>query len=150
MGDDAVLEVARHYKSLQDKYTYFLLTAAGACIALSVRATSGSPIKISQLPLGLAVLAWGASIICGCQFLRLLGGMTYKNYEWLLWWHRAANRQSQPNELASARAQEESQFERGQKKAGFLSNIQFYSLLLGGVFYLIWHILEMAKLTNAS
>ena len=77
MSSEAQLEVYRTLREAQGRYTYFLLAAAGAGIALAVNETHRAELAWSQLPLGLAVLNWGSSFFCGCRYLNNVGVMLY-------------------------------------------------------------------------
>ena len=45
MSEDLQNEVYRQFRTAQDKYTYFLLAAAGAGIALAVNQTQGADLS---------------------------------------------------------------------------------------------------------
>jgi hypothetical protein len=66
---EAQHEVFKHLLEGQNKYAYFLLTAAGGAVALAVNQTQGAVLKWSQLPLGAAVLCWGLSFFFGARHL---------------------------------------------------------------------------------
>ena len=76
MPTEAEIEIHRALREAQGRYTYFLLAAAGAAIALAVNQTQGLSLSWSQIPLGLAITAWGLSFFCGC---RRLGYVSSKN-----------------------------------------------------------------------
>ncbi len=56
MTGESAREVFRALRKSQDKYTYFLLAAAGAAIAVAVNQTQGLAIAWSQVPFALSVL----------------------------------------------------------------------------------------------
>jgi hypothetical protein len=70
MANDMQMEVYRALRTGQDKYTYFLLAAAGAAIALAVNQTHDAALAWSQLPLLIGVLCWALSFVFGCLHLQ--------------------------------------------------------------------------------
>lgn len=84
MSDDRLIELSGQLRTAQDKYTYFLLAAAGAGVALAVDQTSDSMILYSMIPLGFAVLSWGFSFYCGCRQLLYVMSALYANFDLLL------------------------------------------------------------------
>jgi len=83
MATENLREVYRQLRMAQDKYTYFLLAAAGAAIALAVNQTQGAAISWSQIPLAGAVLCWGLSFFFGCRHLNYVSSTLYSNAELL-------------------------------------------------------------------
>src|SRR5687768_115767 len=79
MGE-AEQELFKHIREGWSKYTYFMLTAAGAAIALAVNQTQGAALKWSQVPLATAVLCWGLSFFCGAQHLVYVNASLYANF----------------------------------------------------------------------
>ena len=74
-------EVYRALRQAQDKYTYFLLAAAGAAIALAVNQTQGAAMAWSQVPLAAGVLSWCLSFFFGCRHLAYVNSTLYANAE---------------------------------------------------------------------
>lgn len=60
-------EVYRAIVLSAQKYTYFLLTAAGAGIALAANQTQGEVLGWAQTPLAIAVICWCLSFFFGCR-----------------------------------------------------------------------------------
>src|SRR4051812_2829586 len=67
----------------QEKYTYFLLAAAGASIAFAVTQSQTATLTWWKLPLALAVLSWAISFYAGCRQLRDVANVTRANYDML-------------------------------------------------------------------
>ena len=78
---DAQHEVFKHLREGQDKYTYFLLTAAGGAVALAVNQTHAEVLKWSQLPLATAVLCGGVSFFSGCAKIEYVNSVLYANLD---------------------------------------------------------------------
>lgn len=63
-------EIYKATREGQDKYTYFLLAAAGAAIAFAVTQSQTATLTWSKIPLALAVLSWAFSFYAGCHQIR--------------------------------------------------------------------------------
>ena len=61
--DQELMEIHKQHRTGQDKYTYFLLAVTASAVAFSVQKTSGLVLSWSLLPLGIAVLTWGTSVM---------------------------------------------------------------------------------------
>ena len=83
MASELQRELYRTLREAQDKYTYFLLAAAGAAIGLAVSQTQGARIVWAQIPLALAVLSWGLSFYFGCRHVAYVNSTIYANVELL-------------------------------------------------------------------
>ena len=79
MATEAELEVYRAHREAQTRYTYFLLAAAGAAIALAVNQTQSSSLSWSQFPLAAAVLSWALSFFFGCRHLGYVASTLFAN-----------------------------------------------------------------------
>ena len=74
-------EIYKAAREGQDKYTYFLLAAAGAAIAFSVTQSQNAFLTWSKLLLALAVLSWALSFYAGCRQIREVASVLQQNYE---------------------------------------------------------------------
>lgn len=144
MSDEAGQEVYRQFRTVQDKYTYFLLAAAGAAIAFSLNQTHSLPLSWQQAPLALAVISWAASFYFGCQHARYIASSLYSNLEWLRiakGEHPDVGSHPQAIEAACAGIQEALTF--NSERAERYSNWQFRLLVVGALLYITWHVVEM-------
>ena len=129
----------------QNKYVYFHLAVAASAIALAVQKTAGSPLAWSQLPLGLAVLSWAASFFSGCRNRSFFASTIYANLSMVSVQDGSHPDTPQHPELAKAACE-------GIRKAAdsniasmsFWGKAQSRLLVLGAVFFLIWHVMDMA------
>ena len=80
---EEINEVFRALRESQNKYTYFLLAAAGAAIALAVDQTHVAALAWSQVPLALSVLSWALSFLFGCRHIAYVNSTLYANSEYL-------------------------------------------------------------------
>jgi len=148
MPDENLLELYRQLRLAQDKYTYFLLAAVGAAIGLAITQTQNTALSWSQIPLGLAVLCWGISFIFGCLQLINTNSALYTNAEKLRV-ERGINPMvgNDPQKMVKANQILSKSFEKSSNRANRNGKWQFRFLILGALFYISWHILEMWLIT---
>jgi len=144
MADEMAREVYKALREAQNKYTYFLLAAAGAAIALAVNQTQGTAMAWSQIPLAAAGLSWGLSFFFGCRHLAYVNSTLYANAELL----RVDSGQypevgAHPQMMAAASEGIRRAIETNSERANRLGHLQFRFLIAGAVLYIVWHILEM-------
>ena len=144
MPTEAELEIHRALREAQGRYTYFLLAAAGAAIALAVNQTQGLSLSWSQIPLGLAITAWGLSFFCGCRRLEYVSSNLYANAE-LLQVESGQHPQlgNHPDYIAEASEGLRGAFKKNAYSANRFGHWQFRLLIAGGVLYVAWHVWEM-------
>jgi len=144
VASDTELVLFTAHREALAKYTYFLLTAAGAGIALSVNQTRGAALAWSQIPLAIAVVCWGASFFCGVLHLEYVNASNYDNLELLrvqAGGHPMAGTHPQKIEIGLNVLIEELE-KKGSKAAAF-GRSQFFLIIAGAVSYVVWHVLEM-------
>lgn len=78
--ESAIANLHKAHTDAQDKYTYFLLAAAGAAIAFAVQKTEGMSLSWWLTPVALATAAWAGSFFCGCKNLSWVGAALSANY----------------------------------------------------------------------
>ena len=121
MGNTALLvELYKQHRAGQDKYAYFLLAVAASAVGLVVQKTTGVGFHCSQLPLAVATGLWIMSFIFGCRHILLSQAALMANIVLI---------------------------KKMLSKAKFYGKWQFLLLLAGAVFFLLWHGLEMFRLT---
>lgn len=144
------LEVYRQSRQGQDKYTYFLLAAAGASIAFALNQTKGQALQSSHWPLGLAVLSWAASFYMGCRRLHAFEAVLNLNQQLIrvqkgtheVLQHRA--------EIPIAAEAIKTHLYAENNKVGSRGRRQFRLLIAGAAFYIGWHTWEMYRAAIAS
>ena len=149
MTTEAEREVYRALRESQNRYTYFVLAAAGAGIALAVRETSSAGFEWPQIPLAVAAIVWGLSFFCGCRNSALVSSTLYANLE-LLRVLDGQHPEVGPNQNLIAPASEgiRRAIEANSESANRVGHWQFRLLVLGAALYLAWHLLEMYLRTN--
>ena len=144
MTDAAAREVYKAHREVQNKYTYFLLAAAGAAIALAVNQTQDVAMAWSQVPLAAGALSWGLSFYYGCRHLAYVSSTLYANIELLrVKSGQHPNVGADPQRMTAAIEAIRQIIESNNKRANRLGHRQFRFLVLGAVLYIVWHILEM-------
>jgi hypothetical protein len=150
MENENTREIYRQLRTAQDKYTYFLLAAAGAAIALAVNQTQDDAIAWPQVPLALAVLCWGLSFFLGCQHVQYVNSTLYANAD-LLKIESGTHSEvgEHPQMIAAASEGIKQAIEHNASRANRLGHRQFILLVTGAVLYVVWHVVEMFLRTLA-
>lgn len=142
--DHLQLEVYKQHRTAQEKYIYFLLAAAGAAIALVVNQTQGLPLRLSQAPLGLAVMLWGLSFYFGCRHLTYVELTLFHNAELLkVQSGEHPNVGNRPDLAMIANEVIREVIERDGRRSHRFARLQFASLIVGAILFLGWHVFEM-------
>ncbi len=146
MPDAKQIELHRQLRTARDKYAYFLLAAAASATALALNRTAGSALTPSMAVLGVAVFCWGMSFFCGCRCLRLEHSNIFANFE-LLRVQRGEHPEAgtHPQVIAAATTGVTSAMESNSESSGSSARWQFRLLVGGALFYIAWHVLEMAQ-----
>lgn len=140
-------ELHKQHQASQDKYTYFLLAAAGACIAFSMEKAQGVPLTWHLALLAVAVLCWASSFYCGCKCANTVQGLLRANSNLLSLY--AGTHENQPDhpELAAAAIRGvRSVIEQNIKRATQFNDWQFRLFASGGVSFVAWGITEVIRL----
>jgi uncharacterized membrane protein YgdD (TMEM256/DUF423 family) len=146
---ESVQEVYRQHRTTQDQYTYFLLAAAGAAIALAVQQTMDRSLSLSLLPLGAAVLSWGASFYCGCLQLQYLSAILYANMDLLIIEQgRHPKVGNHPDYIEAASSGVKKAIDGNSNRVQRYARWQFRLLVLGAILFVGWHVIEMALRTK--
>lgn len=144
MQGDSQRDIFKLLREAQDKYTYFLLTASGAAIALAVNQTAGARIAWSQVPLAGAVFCWGLSFFFGCRNLLYVCSTLYANHNlFVVQSGRHPDVPPIPDYIAAASEGIRNAIEKNADSANLFAKLQFRLFVSGGVAFVAWHILEM-------
>lgn len=76
-ADENFREIYRALRDAQNRYTYFLLAAAGGAIGFAVTQTRDASLNWTHSLLGCAGLAWGFSFYFGCRHLAYISSSLY-------------------------------------------------------------------------
>jgi len=144
MTDENIIELHRQLRTVQNKYTYFLLAVAAAAVAYAIKLTTNATLTFSMIPLAIAILCWGLSFLCGCRQLNYVSSTIYANYELLMVQkgkHPEAGTNPQIIEAASKGIRQA--IKSNTDKILFFAKLQFRFLITGAIFFVAWHIIEM-------
>lgn len=144
MPSEIQLEIYKQQRTAQDKYVYFILAAAGACIAFAITKTQDMALNRWHSIVGLAVIVWGASFYAGIRHLQLLSAVLNLNFELSkveAGQHPDAGNNPRMMQFAKDAIKERVQIVNN--KSNRWAVAQSYLLLAGGFAYLIWHVVEM-------
>ncbi len=148
MNNDEMRQIHDQLHKAQNRYTYFLLAAAASAIALIIKSTDESTFAIPMLPLGLAVISWGVSFFYGCKNIQFVNSTLYANYNYLIVKSGLHPKAGKDPELISAASQGiRKAMEYNSERANRFVKWQFKLLVIGALFYLVWHLLEMLART---
>jgi hypothetical protein len=142
-------EIRVQYRQQQEKYTYYIIALCVTAIGFSIHKTSGLPLACKQIPVGIAVLSWGASIYCGLKFLRGGLGVLYDNHQYYeIIQGRDPDIGKEREKINKASNLAEKLINQKSEKVSKFFDWQFRLFSIGFVSFLIWHILEMYMNTN--
>lgn len=129
---EAANKLQEQIQGSREKYTYFLLTAAGACIGYAVEKVAGFALQWKLVVLAVSLLAWGISFWFGCRAInRNESGLRY-NHAWL-----TAARSPMDKVALDSLMSDES------RASASSSRWQFRFFVLGGVAFILWRLLEL-------
>ena len=146
--DKALLELHKQHQTRQEKYTYFILAVAASAVAFAVQKTSGLKLSWWLMPVAIAVLSWGVSFFFGCKNLVWVQTALSANYNLLslsLGVHPEQPPNSKQQKAAESGVRKAIKF--NVERAELYATWQFRLLVLGAVFFIVWHILEMYRAT---
>lgn len=139
-------DLRKAHSTGQEKYTYFLLAAAGAAIGFAVQKTEGQLLSWWLLPVALATVCWGISFYFGCKNLDRVHAAIGANVT-LLQLRQGSHPEQPPHpdhSLAAATGVERA-MERSIDRASLFSVWQFRALVGGAILFIAWRVLEMLR-----
>lgn len=142
-------ELRTQHRSLQEKYTYYVIALCVSAVGFSIHQTKGLPLEISQIPLGFSIIFWSISVYCGIKFLRYQISLIYTNFSMLE--IQSGNDPitgKDQNKIDYGLKLVDKIFYKDSNTASLLSKFQYYFFLIGYVFYIVWHVYEMFLLTQ--
>ena len=145
---ESLSEVRKAHNAGQEKYTYFLLAAAGAAIGFAVQKTEDQILTWWLLPVALATLSWGISFYFGCKNIERVHASMGANATMLqLRQGIHPDQPSTPQHADDAMAGVGAALERSIVRATVYSIWQFRMLVLGSIFFIAWRVLEIVRLS---
>lgn len=145
------LELYKQHQASQDKYTYFLLAAAGAAIGFAVQKTEGLRLSWWLVPVGLAIVCWGVSFYYGCKNIVWVQTAIYANHSLLqLKAGVHPNQPPHPELTTAAMSGVKEALDSNVSRAQFYGQWQFRMLITGALLFICWRGLEMVRITYAA
>jgi hypothetical protein len=146
--DGAMSDIYKAHQTGQEKYTYFLLAAAGAAIGFAVQKTDGLRFSWWLLPVGLATICWAASFYAGCQNLLWVQSTMTGNMALLQLQNGTHPEQPRGGDyLTAAIAGTREATHANAGTAHEYGNWQFRYLVLGSALFITWRVAEMARIS---
>ncbi|MFA5783066.1 MAG: hypothetical protein WC868_12440 [Bacteroidales bacterium] len=141
-------EMIKQFRQQQEKYTYYIIALCIAAIGFSIHKTTSLPLKLGQIPLGIAILTWGVSIYCGLKNIHYVLSTLYANIAYLeIAQGKDPDIGTHPQKIKAATEGIKRAMESNSEKASSLSTWQYRLFIIGFIAFLVWHILEMYKIT---
>ncbi|MEM5406021.1 hypothetical protein [Paraburkholderia unamae] len=133
MDIEAANKLQAQIQDSRQKYTYFLLTAAGACIGYAVEKATGPALQWKSIALAASLIAWAASFWFGCRAVkRNEYGLQYNHA-----WHVEARSPADKIALDSLLTSEA-------RSSASSSRWQFRFFVVGGGSFVLWRLLELS------
>jgi hypothetical protein len=143
-----LLELYKQHCEGKDKYTYFLLTVAGAAIGFAVQKTDGAIISWWLLPVAAATISWTLSFYFGCKNLDSVLSAILVNYNLLqLKQGSHSNQPNHPQAVQIAMQSTMAALDSRIDEAAKFARRQFWFLISGVALFVLWRVLEMIRLT---
>ena len=142
---DSAQQERQNLLNTQRRDTYFLLAAASAALAFALNQTQGSAVTWSQIPLAIAVACWGLSFFSGCRYAQYLASTLYAScvrFQVMSGQHPDCG--THPQKMQAAVEGISQAIDSNSEIANRIGKRQFRLLVCGGLFYIVWHVLEMA------
>ena len=142
-------ELKIQFLQYQERYVYYLLALTVSAIGFSIYRTTGVVLKLTQIPLGIAILSWGFSIYCGLTFIKYVLSNIYSSISFI------DVQMGRYPDIGNVTWKQQAAYD-GINQA-ILSNSEKSSLYFkwqGRLFYfgifafIIWHIIEMYYQSN--
>ena len=137
-----------HSKS-QAQHAYFQLGLTASAIAFAVHETNGHSLDDTPWPIGLAVVLWAASFVCGCLGVEARQRAMMTNLGFLRA-TRGLSRSSTDPQIVSMYGEVEAIAQGDANRPGLRFRWQIYLLFLGAVAYVTGHTMQMAKVPSAK
>lgn len=142
---DQLGDLHRRHSEAWNKYTYFILAITTASIAFALQRSEGASWDCGLIPLGIAVLLWGASFYCGITEVRLATRALGTNYSLLqLEVGNHPNQPSDPSHIGPAREGITDALNETVRKAQTCHVWQLRFYFIGAISYTVWHFMRVA------
>jgi hypothetical protein len=145
MSQDHELELNKRHFSGTQQFCYFLMAAAGTCIAAAISHTSDDLWSRVHLLWLLAVISWAISFFFGIRATEERLAFTYRNATYLRFQQQLAANVTAGDQYASELL-EKARKELEDTSSGNISfRVQKWSIFVGASSYLAFHYFQMAS-----
>jgi hypothetical protein len=144
MADNGAKDLYLLHRQGQDKYTYFLLTAAAAGLGFAVQRSDTAPVDATLLILAAAALSWLGSFFCGVRNVSWVQTALYANYGLLQL--KGGTHPQQPPDAASTELAIQGvmkALDHNSEKVYRFANWQFGLLVAGGALLVLWQAVRL-------
>ncbi|SYZ72970.1 conserved membrane hypothetical protein [Candidatus Zixiibacteriota bacterium] len=148
MSTEYILELYKQLGHEQNKYVYFMLAAAASAMGFAIQKTTGMRVAWALVPIGIAIVLWSISFYYGSLNRIATNAVLHANLDLLKLYGKVHERQpptTQTTEIAIKSTEEKLSIEN--EKAARYGIRQFRFLIAGGIAFLIWHIIEMIRVS---
>lgn len=143
------IEIRNQFRQQQEKFIYYLIALSVTAIGFSVYKTTGQQLKLTQIPLGMSVLCWGFSVFCGLQFLKYSISTLYANNVYFdIIQGRNPEIKNHQQKIEDATSGIKEAMNSNSTRANTYFKWQERLFYFGIILFLIWHVLEMYKMTE--
>jgi hypothetical protein len=137
-------QIIKEHKERQEKFVYYLIALAVSSIGFSVYNTLNIKLNITQIPLGIALFCWGASIFCGITFLKVTLSILYDNNRYFdIENGLDSDIGKDPQKIKIALSSFKPILIEKASKVSKYFNWQIGLFYIGIILFLFWHVIEM-------
>ena len=141
-------DIQKQYRQQQEKHVYYLLALTVTSIAFTINQTNGIGLKWVQIPVGIAIVSWAYSVYCGIYFMKYVISTLYAEHELLaVEEEKKLNFKKDKTEIDLKKEGIREAIIHNSKKVVKLNQNQNIFFFVGMISFIVWHILEMVKLT---
>jgi hypothetical protein len=138
---DSLIET---YRSQQEKYNYYIIAIAVACIGFSVNLTLKHKLVWLDVTLGVAIISWLTSVYCGLRVILFHLSAIYANIA-LIDVQKGVHEISgnHPEKIQIGIDTLKKVIEDQSNNVSKLGKIQRYCLYSGIIMFIIWRVIDM-------
>jgi len=134
-------DVYRSILAWQERFAYFFLAASGSAITFALVRTEGQPPSPWMIPVGLAVICWGASFWLGCEHILSKSKALLRNWKALSIEEGSEPiTKAHPELVQPALDRFAADAKRDDERTRATGRSQYLLFLLGAIFYLVGHV----------
>jgi len=137
------MELRKQHNDMYDKYAYFLLAATGAAIGFGLQKLDGLAPSIASFICIAAVGLWVLSFYLGLKRIETVMMVVQINASLAAFLTPEREAQIADSQIAKTEQIASQQIEKFNNKNARLMKAQFYLLIAGAVFFMVWRVMQM-------